>query len=485
MDFFFGRENEKRQLKELYDSDKAEFIAIYGRRRVGKTFLISEFFKDKGIYFEITGSKKAPKSEQLRNFYREFTAIFSDIEANAVPKDWGDAFHMLKEAISKIPETQKVILFFDELPWLSTPRSGFLRALDYFWNRHISRMKNVKLIVCGSAAAWMIHNVIHDKGGLYGRLSAQMRLEPFTLTEVECLLLARGIKFDRKQLITLYMAIGGIPKYLNFIKPGMSVSQLLEELCFKPQGFLFQEFPKLFKSLFDSAEKHIKVVKILAEHRYGLTQSEIYYNTGISAGGHASSTLEELEESGFIMSFQAHGKNVKDKQWRLTDEYSFFYLTWIEGMRSSILRKSDPEYCLKVQSSQKWLTWTGYAFENICLKHVANIKKSLGLGGVSTFETQWSFRGDKVNEGAQIDLIMDRADNCMNLFEMKFSNDVYIFTKRDKEELERKQRVFQRESGTKKTIFITIITPYGVEENIHYLGTVQKQLTMQDLFGFP
>ncbi len=278
------------------------------------------------------------------------------------------------------------------------------------------------------------------------------------------------------------MAIGGIPKYLNFVKPGMSASQMLNEFCFQPQGFLFQEFPKLFKSLFDSAEKHMLIVKVLAENRYGLSQSEIFHKAGLSEGGHSSATLQELEESGFIMSFPEYGKNTKNKHWRLIDEYSLFYLTWIEKMRTSILYKNDPDYWMKNQSSQKWLTWAGYAFENICLKHVKNIKAALGISGVSTTETQWSFHGDKKSEGAQIDLIIERADNCINLCEIKFSNNLYVLRKQDQEALEKKVRVFQRETGTRKTIFTTMITPYGVEENTYYIGTVQNQLTMNDLF---
>lgn len=481
MEFFFGREQEKKQLQELYDSGKAEFIAIYGRRRVGKTYLVNDFFKDKGIYFEITGSKKAPKSEQLSNFYRELTSLFPEENSCEKPKDWGQALNLLQVAIQKIPKTQKVILFFDELPWLAAPRSGFLRALDYFWNRHISRMGNVKLIVCGSAAAWMIHHIIHDKGGLYGRLSSQIRLEPFTLIEVENLLHAKCINLDRKQLITLYMAIGGIPKYLNFVKPGLSVVQMVNDFCFKPQGFLFQEFPKLFKSLFDGADKHLRIVKLLAENRYGLSQSEIFKKTGIPISGHSSTLLEELEECGFILSVPKWGKNVKERKWRLIDEYSYFYLTWIDGRRSSILRNSDPDYWVKCQTSQNWVTWSGYAFENICLKHIGKIKEALGISGVGSVETQWSFQGDKDKEGAQVDLLIDRQDNCINLCEIRFSNDKYLFTKKDQEALERKKRVFQRETGVKKAIFITMITPYGVTENEHYLGTVQKQLTMDAL----
>jgi predicted AAA+ superfamily ATPase len=479
MDFFFGREREKKILKEFYESEKAEFLAIYGRRRVGKTYLVHEFFKDKGVYFEITGSKKAPKSEQLANFYREFKTLFLFEKADQCPKDWGEALNLLKEALAKIPETEKIVLFFDELPWLASPRSGFLRALDYFWNRHISRMKNVKLIVCGSAASWMIHHVINDRGGLYGRLSGQIRLEPFSLSEVENLLIAKGIRLDRKQLMTLYMSIGGIPKYLNFVKPGMSVAQLLNEFCFKPQGFLFQEFPRLFQSLFDDAEKHMKVVKVLAQNRYGLTQMEIFKKIGLSVGGHSSDILQELEESGFIMSFPEYGKNVKERHWRLIDEYSFFYINWIEPMRSSILRNGDPDYWMKSQSSQKWLTFSGYAFENLCLKHVSRIKEALGISAVTTFETQWSFKGE---EGAQIDLVIDRADHCINLCEIKFSSDVYVLNQQEREALERKQRVFQQETKTRKTLFTTLITSYGAEENNHSLGVVQKFLKMDDLF---
>lgn len=482
MEFFFGREQEKKQLQELYDSDKAEFIAIYGRRRVGKTYLVSQFFKDKGIYFEITGSKKAPKSEQIGNFYREFIALFPEEQKGDKPKDWGDALNLLLLSLQKIPSSEKILLFFDELPWLAAPRSGFLRALDYFWNRHISRMKNIKLIVCGSAAAWMIHHVINDKGGLYGRLSAEMRLEPFSLTEVEKLLLTKGVRLDRKQLITLYMAMGGIPKYLNFVRPGQSAAQMVNDFCFKPQGFLFQEFPKLFKSLFDGAEKHLKIVKILSENRYGLSQSDIFAKIGLPTSGHSSSLLEELEESGFIMSVPKFGKTVKERHWRLIDEYSYFYLTWIESMRSTILRKGDPDYWQKCQTSSSWLAWAGYAFENICLKHVGKIKEALGISGISSLESQWAIRGDSTTEGAQIDLLIDRADNCINMCEMRFSNDLYVLTKKDQEDLERKERVFRRETGTNKTIFITMITPYGVKENEYYLGTVQKQLTMNELF---
>ncbi len=224
------------------------------------------------------------------------------------------------------------------------------------------------------------------------------------------------------------------------------------------------------------------MVKALAVKRYGLSQTELFNAAGLSVGGGSTLILEELEECGFIMSFPEFGKKIKERHWRLTDEYSLFYLTWVEKMRSSILRGSDPDYWLKQQQTHKWLAWAGYSFENICLKHAAKIKKALGLGGVSTIETQWAFSGEKEKRGAQIDLVIDRADNCISLCEIKFCKDIYALTKQEKEELERKKRVFQRETRTRKTLFTTMITPYGVKENEHYLGTVQHQLTMDDLF---
>ena len=256
----------------------------------------------------------------------------------------------------------------------------------------------------------------------------------------------------------------------------------MNDPCFHPHGFLFQEFSKLFSSLFDKAENHIRVVKTLAKKHYGLPQSQLFKIAKLPVGGGSSLVLQELEECGFIMSFPDFGKKVKERHWRLTDEYTLFYLSWIEKMRSSILRGSDPDYWLKQQESTQWLVWAGYSFENICLKNALKIKQALGLGGISTIETQYFCKGQGNRFGAQIDLVIDRADGCVNLCEIKFSKDVMTLTKQDKLELERKRDVFRRETKTHKTLFTTMITPYGVEENPHYISVVQQQLNMNDLF---
>ena len=326
----------------------------------------------------------------------------------------------------------------------------------------------------------MIKKVINDKGGLHGRLSAQMRLEAFTLNETEKFLDDQGVKLKRKQLVELYMAFGGVAKYLTSVPTGKSSAQIINELCFSPTGALFSEFPRLYKSLFESAEKHMLIVRALAKKRYGMDQADLFKATGLHYGGSATAVLQELEESGFIISLPTFGQQTKNKQFRLSDEYSLFYLTWIEEVKSNVLRNFDKDYWTKICKTPRFSTWSGYAFKNICLKHLMKIKEALGLGAVTTEESRWQYHPPKKNNetSAEIDLIINRADQCINLCEIKFCNDEFEITKSYMKDLERKKEIFQKITGTKKTIFLTIITPFGVKENEHYTGLVDQQLTV-------
>lgn len=472
-----GRKKEIARFDRLLKSNKAEFLAVYGRRRVGKTFLINHFFQGKGLFFEITGTKKTPRAEQLRKFHREWTNLFGNVNKLLPPKDWGEALYRLKEAIEKIPKTQKVIIFFDEIPWLSAKRSGFLTELDYIWNRHFSRMDNLLLIICGSAAAWMIKNIIRNKNGLYGRLSEQIRLNPFTLEETELCLNFYQIHLNRKQLIELYMITGGIAKYLTLVPRGRSTAQIVDELCFSPQGPLLTEFNDLYQSLFDDAERHMSIVRALASKRSGLTRNQISEATGIPSGGRLSSLLNELEESSFIMSSLQFGLKSNDLNYRLIDEYSLFYLYWIEPRRSEILHGAASDVWTKEHSSQRWKSWSGYAFENICLRHIPEIKRALGLGAVATLHSQWDS-----HQEAQIDLVIDRADSCINLCEIKFCEGPYRVSREYAERLLKKKNLFREKTKTRKALFTTLITPYGAIEDECYLSVVDNQLTMDALF---
>ncbi len=483
MSLIIAREIEIERLCLLYESDKAEFIAVYGRRRVGKTYLISQYFKEKGVYFEVTGIKGANKTSQLNKFHREYRRLFVDSADLSAPKDWDEALSRLVDEVAKINPEQKVILFFDELPWLATPRSQLAQELDYYWNRHFSRMSNVILIICGSATAWMIKQIIQNKKGLYGRLSDQICLKPFKLDETELFLQSRHVHLDRKQLVELYMAIGGVAKYLTFVRPGMSASQTIDRLCFTTQGALYSEFDELYSSLFGKAELHIKIVEILAKKRNGLTRDELISSIGKKSGGQLSKVLEELEKSGIISQVNKFNAKKKESLIRLFDEYSYFYLNWIEPVKREILHGADTNYWQKIQVGATWKSWSGFAFETICLKHIDKIKSSLGLGAVRTIHSQWSYvTKNSEEDGVQIDLIIDRADGCINIVEIKFCNGEYVITKEYAKKLAKKKAIFQRQTKTRKAVFVTMITPYGVKKNQHYIGLVDNQLTLDDLF---
>jgi len=475
----FARQKELKTLEKLYYSTGPEFLAIWGRRRIGKTFLIRQFFKNKGIYFELTGIKDGSYKQQLQNFSIEFFRVFKSMRK---PKSWPDAFNELRIAIENTKEERKIILFFDEVPWLATPKSGFLQALDYFWNRYLSDDPRIILVVCGSAASWMIRKILQDKGGLHGRLTARIRLLPFNLKETELFLSHRGIVLERKQLIDIYMAIGGVAKYLSYIEKGQSSLQAIHQICF--EGPLFKEFDELYASLFDNYALHIQIVKALAEVKNGLTATEISQHTKISSGGGLTLIIQELEESGLIASLPSFGKHHIQQRFRLIDEYSLFYLKWISQAKSIDLTGIDEDFWLKAGNSPAGLAWAGYAFESLCMRHIRNIKEALRIGAVSTAESEWVYKATpKSSEtGAQIDLIIDRADHCVNLCEIKYTNKELSLDKDLAENLRTKKNLFIEKTHCRKSLFLTLISTYGVKKSSPYLDCIDVELTMDDLF---
>jgi hypothetical protein len=483
MSQIFARLKEIKLLDGLYSSGRPEFLAVYGRRRVGKTFLVREFFKTKGLYFAITGVKDAAPAKQLKNFSAEFERVFGSFKDTEQPKNWHEAFKALRIAIESVKGSDRIILFFDELPWLATPRSGFLQDLDYFWNRYLSDDPRIILVVCGSAASWMIKKVVNNKGGLHGRLTAEIRLLPFDLKETEEFLKLQGIVLNRKAIIDIYMAIGGIPKYLNYIQKGQSALQIVSHLCFG--GPLTDEFNELYAALFENYQKHVSIVKVLSKHHGGLSKSEIARAVGLSEGGGMNLILEELEQSGFILAIRCFEKQKKDVVYRLIDEYSLFYLKWIQKSKDDNLSIPDEKFWISLFNSPTGQAWAGYAFETLCFKHLSNIKVALGISGVLTSSSGWIYkaRKDSNDRGAQIDLLIDRADNCINLCELKYCNDEFLVSKLYDKELREKRAIFTEKTQTKKSIFLTLISPYGVKQNTGHFDIVDVALTMDDLFA--
>ncbi|AXY77518.1 ATP-binding protein [Paraflavitalea soli] len=467
-----GRAVEIDLLNKQKNSTSSSFVAVYGRRRVGKTFLVRNVFNNQ-FSFYVTGMFKVSLSQQLVNFHAALLKYFPSIEGVEPAKDWFTAFRQLTTQLEQSSLDKKVV-FLDELPWFDTPHSGFVSALEHFWNSWASARADVILVVCGSAAGWMINKLINNKGGLHNRVTHRIRLEPFVLNECEAFLNAKSVPFDRYQIIQLYMAMGGVPFYLEQIEPGQSAAQNINRICFQKDGMLRSEFDNLYRSLFDNAEKHIAIVEALSKKAKGLTRSELMKEAKLPSGGSVTRVLGELEESGFIRKYLAYGNKERNSLYQLTDFYSLFYLKFIKNSS-----KSDENNWIGGLDSPVQRAWSGYAFEQICLAHIKQLKLALGISGIQTVTSSWISSG---SSGVQIDLLIDRRDHVINVCEMKFSLNEFTIDKKYADELRNKIGVFKEESQTRKSIFLTMITTFGVSKNQYSLSLMQNDLSMDVLF---
>ena len=475
MDTIIGREEEKSLLAHLIQSGDSELVAVYGRRRVGKTFLIHNVFQ-KQLVFEFSGIHNATLNQQLENFSQALSKVTGNLPL-AKPGSWIQAFGMLTDYLTPLIVKERKVIFFDEFPWANTPRSGFLPAFENFWNTWAVWQKNLIVIICGSAAAWMIQKVIKNRGGLHNRVTRRIRLLPFTIGETETFLREKKINLDRYQILQLYMAMGGIPQYLKEIRVGESAAQAIDRLCFTKNGLLHDEFKDLYHSLFEDAGYHIEVIRALAKKGAGLTRGEIIEACKLTSGGTATQLLDELTESGFITPYIPFDRTAKDSIYKLTDEYSHFYIKFMENRKSEGVGT-----WIRFSTGTSWKSWSGTAFEGICMKHVYRLKKALDIGSVYTETSVWRYKGEKGTTGTQIDLLIDRQDRCINVCEIKFSIDPFEITKSYAEDLKNKLRVFRERTKTRKTLFLTMVTTYGVKNNNNYVGLVQNELTMDALF---
>jgi uncharacterized protein len=471
-----GRKSEILILEQTLASPEAEMVSVIGRRRVGKTFLVRSVFAGM-IDFEMSGIQNATNSEQLRGFSNQLKAFLPKSLIGKPPSDWLDAFFLLIEYLKQKEKKERMVVFFDEVPWLAAHKSNFLKGLSYFWNSWASQ-ENIVVVICGSSASWMIQKILRDKGGLHNRVTKRIRLKPFSLNETELYLHNRGVTYDRYHIMLIYMSMGGIPHYLKEVSPNLSAFQNINQICFSENGLLKDEFQSLYPALFDSADYHLAIIRALSGRHYGMLRKEIVQNIPFNDSGHITKVLYELVESGFISTFFPFDKKKKDKIFRLSDEYSLFYLRFIENHV-----QEEENIWLLLSQTQTYKTWCGYAFENICLQHIPQIKNALGISGIYSTATTYLKIGSTDQNGVQIDLTIDRNDHVINLVEVKFYNTVWNFTKSDAEKLREKQRIFQESTGTKKMISWVVISAFGIKHNAHSLGLVTKSLTFEDLFA--
>lgn len=482
----FGRKKELRILENIYSSKKAEFLAIYGRRRVGKTYLIRHFFEGKrGIFFSVMGSKDGSYKDQIEHFTQRIGEAFLSGITPKSNNNWEDAFKLLTDAMNRVPKNKKIVIFLDELPWLATRKSKLLQILDYYWNQYWSMDGRIKLVVCGSSASWIINKIINNKGGLHNRVTETIYLQAFSLCETEEYLLHNKINLSKKQLTEIYMVTGGVAFYLSKIPSGLSSTHIIEKLAFQENALLLTEFDNLFSSLFDDSESYIEMIKAIAENRSGIGQEDLFKKLSKTAKGNTGMVrLKALEDAGFIISFTPHFHKQRGIYYRVIDEYTLFYLYWILPLKETKMHRAlEKGYWKVLSQTPKWFSWSGYAFEAVCYKHINKIRRALSLSPTA-IPNAWRYVPKKGNSevGAQIDLLFDRDDDSITICEIKYTDKPFIITKEYAENLKRKIEIFKKFTRTTKQIFLVMISSGGIKKNNYSDELVSDVVMLEDLF---
>ena len=505
MSIIIGRKHELEELDRLYRSDRPEFLAVYGRRRVGKTFLIKQALKDR-IVFQHTGvspvdqeGAKNRMRTQLESFY--YSLLTHGLEGFTTPKTWMEAFYQLEQLLIKLDDGNRQVVFMDELPWMDTPRSGFLSAFESFWNGWCTGRDNMMLIIAGSATSWILGNFGRSKGGLYDRVTSEMKILPFTLRECEEYFASENIELSRYDIVQSNMVFGGIPYYLSYFRKGLSFEANTDKILFGRNPKLKDEFDRLFSAIFSNPEDCKKVIRLLATRHSGFTREEISKATKLPLGGGLSDTLKALAESDFILRYPPYGESGNVERYKLIDNFCLFWLKYVDP------NKADASFMTDNITSDIMRSWRGVAFEEVCWQHITQIKRALEIGGVKSSLSAWSVRGEdgqpmeqkeqsdacissaeslqrktKSTDGVQIDLLIARADNVVNLCEMIFANGEYTISKEEEGKLRNRIEALKKTLTAKQTVHLTMITTYGVAYGKHS-GIVQKQVVMDDLFA--
>lgn len=468
-----GREKEKQILQNALHEEYSQFIAVYGRRRVGKTFLIRESFNYQ-FAFQFTGAASLSAKKQLARF-RNALKIHG---LKNVPQltNWIDAFFELERYIDSLPEGKKVI-FLDELPWMDAPRSSFLSELEAFWNGWASARKDIVFVVCGSATAWMIKKILKNKGGLHNRLTHRIALQPFNLGLCEKMAEAQHLALNRMQVLEAYMVFGGVPYYWSLLQSGQSVAQEIDRLIFSQEGDMHDEFQMLYASLFTNPQSYLDIIETLSKRKCGMSREDLVTTLNLKSSSTVTDLLEDLEWCGFIRKYNALGKKTKDALYQLIDPFTLFYFEFVKG------NQGMTNYWQAIHGMPKYNVWCGLAFERVCFAHVEQIKMKLGISGVLTGVYSWRCQPneEKGYGGVQIDMLIDRNDGIIDLCEMKYSDTEYSISSQYAQEMTRKRAVFQQVSKTQKAVHLVLVTTQGIAPGINQYS-VQAGVVLDDLF---
>jgi AAA+ ATPase superfamily predicted ATPase len=469
-----GRDKEQAILLNLLEKQESQFCVIYGRRRVGKTYLIRQTYQN-NFLFAHTGVAGGSKATQLKEFYMSLLR-YGLPKQGGKPNDWSEAFMYLLTLVEKAPSSQKKVIFLDELSWLDAKQSGFVSALEHFWNGYLSAREDIVLVTCCSSTTWIINNIINNTGGLYNRITEQINLQPFTLKTCREYAKAANLELSNKDIAEAYMIMGGIPYYWSFLRKSDSLAKNIDRLFFYENATFKNEFHALYASIFKRPENYINIVQALGSKKYGMKRDEILKTAKLSNNAVFKRTLLELEQSGFIRSYKSFGKRKNDTIYQLIDNFTLFYLQFMQENKGH-----EINFWSYNIDSPTYYNWAGLAFERLCLWHISQIKAALGIAGVYAECSAWHQKTDKNNKGIQIDLIIDRKDGIINLCEMKYSNSEYTITKEYSEWLQERREIFRHSTKSHKSIHLTMITSFGIKRNA-YWNNIQSEIRLDDLF---
>lgn len=477
-----GRKQELEELNKLYNSGKAELVAVYGRRRIGKTYLVDTAFENRITFrhaglspVEAKDKKKGLLKEQLEHFY--FSLQLQGMAKSHCPKSWLEAFFMLEKLLQSKDNGDRQVIFLDELPWMDTPQSGFVTAFEGFWNTWACHRANIMVIVCGSANSWILDKLINNHGGLYNRVTYEIKLSPFTLGECKEYLESIGVMLSDYDITQSYMILGGVPFYLRYFERGLSLAQTVDKLFFKKNAKLKDEYNRLFESTFSKPEAMKTIVEFLGKRNDGYTRRELVDGLGITDSGHLSKNLKALIASDFVQEYVPFGLGKREVHYRLVDPFCKFCLRFINGKEYL-----DKEFWQQNITSPAINSWRGFAFENICFNHIGKIKEALGISGVITSQSAWSKRdNEEDDDNTQIDMIISRNDNVVNMCEMKFYSEEFTIEKSYHTTLMKRNKLLSSMIPKKAVIHGTLITTYGLTYN-EYSGDFVKVITLKDLF---
>lgn len=469
-----GRKKELEQLSSIYNSNKAELVAVYGRRRIGKTYLVKSFFNDNFDYYA-TGIFEGSKQDELDAFCDMLRQNYKDTKAILSIKTWMDAFRALRDYLKGLRK-KRIVVFLDELPWFDVPSGQFLKAFEWFWNSWGSTQDNLKMIVCGSATTWMTDKFISGKGGLYNRTTERIYLAPFNLHESEVLLQSNGVDWSRSMVLDAYTVFGGVPFYLSMLKKNLSLDANIDEMFFREGAPLCDEYEFLFRSLFKDSDYYMRIIDAISKKNMGITRQEIVAQAKVSANGVLTKALKNLINCDFIRKYSAFGKKERDALYQLTDLSILFYKRFVEKYNGK-----DEHYWTNLIDSPSRRAWSGIAFEQVCLLHIPQIKHALGIAGVQTEVSSWRYAGDKCSSGTQIDMLICRRDNVINLCEMKYSIYDFEITSKYNKELRERLSIFRSVTKTRCALHTTLITPWGLKLNAN-AGIIEQTVNLEHLF---